>query len=103
MSRVTLKQAFSVLALLATLSMLAPASAQAAASAPAGKAPWSGGLTWISSLWDRLAALLQPGGSTAATGATATRRTILRSCSNASAGGFTPSDGSMINPDGSPK
>ncbi|MBV8201282.1 MAG: hypothetical protein JOZ15_11720 [Acidobacteria bacterium] len=75
MSRATCKHAVAVLALLATFSMTAPAPAQAASRAPGAKASASGGLTFLSSLWHHLAALLHGGDA-------------------------RPLDGVIINPDG---
>ncbi|HEV3459710.1 MAG TPA: hypothetical protein VHG32_24420 [Thermoanaerobaculia bacterium] len=76
MSRAICKQAVAVLALMAILSMIAAAPAQAGPRAAGAKAPVSSGWTWISTLWERLAALVH------------------------GVGAATPLDSPWINPDG---
>ncbi|HYL05347.1 MAG TPA: hypothetical protein VE075_04875 [Thermoanaerobaculia bacterium] len=101
MSRVTCKQAVAVSALLATLLLMAPSPAQAAVWASGGKASWSSGLSWISALWDQVAALIH-GGGPAAGAAGGGRRPGVRHNPAAGACSASPMDSSAINPDGQP-
>ena len=101
MSRAICKQAVAVSALLVILSTLAPAPAQAAVWDSAGKTPWSGGLTWISSLWDQLVAMVHGGGSGPAKGTAAGGRPGGRNFAAAPCV-VSPLEGSGINPDGQP-
>ena len=102
MSRAICNQAVAVSALLAILSMMAPSPAQAAAWPSGGKASWSSGLTWISALWDQLAALVHGGNGGPATGAAGSGRPGIRHSPAAGASSSTPMDSSAINPDGQP-
>ncbi|HVR06491.1 MAG TPA: hypothetical protein VMW75_00460 [Thermoanaerobaculia bacterium] len=100
MSRAICKHAVAVSVLLVILSTLAPAPAQAAAWDSGGKTSWSGGLTWISSLWDQLVALVHGGGSGPATGKATGGRSSGRNFAAPCV--VSPLEGSGINPDGQP-
>jgi hypothetical protein len=84
------------LALMAVLSLVAPVSAQAAGRGFAAPAAASGGAwAWVTSLWDRFAAML---------GVTGGARSHATAKSDASAPAGAPSNGvdwgSMIDPNG---